>query len=923
MFNLLTQLIILTLLIDPSIQVPSPKGHESVLFSLTCEPNAFHCTSDDLCLPKRWQCDGDKDCIDGSDEVNCTNPDVTAILCDKKTEFHCSKTMTTYYGDKAITRLLGFPPRFMQCIPRDYVCDGHIDCQNGEDEDNCPDLICSPGTFKCPQTHTDKGSCVPESWKCDGSKDCIDGSDEEGCDTTIKCEENHFKCETGRQCIYKKWVCDGEKDCFDGSDEKNCTKTCNFATHFECKDDSRCLPLHYKCDGESDCTDHSDEYNCTTFFPSNKKNCGQDEFSCGGNTHCISLEWVCDGDIDCPDESDEKGCNVNKCSENQMKCDNVCKPKQLWCNGVVDCNDGEDEKNCKTPEKFKQPCDPTTQYKCFKSANICIDYEYLCTNNFDNSTCWGFACHENIHSCQKGSPNCNCRDTSKNSSVCYCHKGFELSENGRCVDINECKIVGSCDQICLNRPGTFQCGCYHGYQLIPAEDDKKVPHKCRVLGSEPLVLVTNRASIRRYHVDKQIVSGLVEGLHSAVAMDYWHKYGIIAWADLLNEHIMGCQYPGYKPIFNISSCGSGKEKVLVRNITNADGLAFDWVHGLLFWTDSYKKQINVAEIRTGKTKILFNTSLDEPRAIAVDPAAGVIFWTDWGKNPKIERAGIDTKFRTTIVSGEYLKWPNGLTLDILEKKVYFADAKHKIISSCDYWGNNFKTLIHSHEKLKHPYSLAVFEDKIYWSDWDKDAIISANKFTGGNVTEALKHVPSPMTVRVFHEAVQPEYPDKCQTHRCIDLCLPKAHYRSSIEDQKNITNELPYSCVCSEESILIDKKCYPKDAAPSKDSDSIDETVVTILWDVGVFLTFITFLIVYLVYTRHHPIAVRLMRFTSPMYKRTFDEETVDMDEITGRTIINTSRSSLTSDSQLIDNSITNMDPVLNFANPVYTESRE
>jgi hypothetical protein len=37
--------------------------------------------------------------------------------------------------------------------------------------------------------------------------------------------------------------------------------------------------------------------------------------------------------------------------------------------------------------------------------------------------------------------------------------------------------------------------------------------------------------------------------------------------------------------------------------------------------------------------------LDEPRAIAVDPSAGLIFWTDWGENARIERAGMDGKDR--------------------------------------------------------------------------------------------------------------------------------------------------------------------------------------------------------------------------------------------------------------------------------------
>ena len=34
--------------------------------------------------------------------------------------------------------------------------------------------------------------------------------------------------------------------------------------------------------------------------------------------------------------------------------------------------------------------------------------------------------------------------------------------------------------------------------------------------------------------------------------------------------------------------------------------------------------------------------------------------------------------------------------------------------------------------MKHPYSIAVFEDTLYWSDWQGHDIQACNKFTGKN-----------------------------------------------------------------------------------------------------------------------------------------------------------------------------------------------
>uniref|UniRef100_A0A0N4ZC09 Very low-density lipoprotein receptor n=1 Tax=Parastrongyloides trichosuri TaxID=131310 RepID=A0A0N4ZC09_PARTI len=928
MTNPLTHLtvLILNFLTIYTAQIPPSQGLQAPMVPISCESDSFHCVSDELCIPRSWQCDGDKDCVDGTDEENCFNHTKTESICDHNTEFHCSKSTASRYGDSpmAILTKLSHSPRALECIPKNYACDGHIDCENGEDEENCAELTCSSGSFKCPQTPTDKATCVPNAWRCDGSQDCIDGSDEKNCLTTSNCLESQFKCETGSQCIYKKWVCDGENDCNDGSDEKNCTITCDTSTHFQCKDGSRCLPHHLKCDGDADCTDHSDEHDCSIFKPSHSKDCGVDEFKCGGNTRCISLTWRCDGDVDCADGSDEKGCDEKICSVNQKKCDNVCKEKELWCNGVVDCNDGEDEAHCNYPHANVTTCDRTTQYKCSNDSKTCINYEDLCRTDSATFNCLVSVCNKEIHSCEKGSPNCKCRDTKYGGSICYCNKGYELDNNNRCIDINECKIDGICDQICLNSPGTYKCDCYHGFQLVPVDNMTTIPHKCRASGSDPLILVTNRASIRQYDMTKHVVSPLISSLKSAVAMDYWHKNGIVTWSDLVNEHIMSCQMDDKTPIYNISKCTGGNGTILVKNVTNADGLAVDWVHGLLFWTDSIRKHISVVDIKTGKHKILFNTSLDEPRAIAVDPASGVIFWTDWGKHAKIERAGMDGNHRTVIASGEHIKWPNGLTLDVLDKKIYFADAKVKSISTCDYWGNNMRTVIHSHDKLKHPFSLAVFEEKLYWSDWDRDGIVSANKFNGDDVTEVLRHVSSPMTVRIFHEAVQPDHPDKCQSHRCPDLCLPRAHYRTNIEEQKVIFSELPYSCVCNEGSILVNEICV-LDYAVSELVHSTGRSSTSAA--AGLIFVFLgaALLVMYVMHNRRKRTSNQFMRFSNPVYRTTIEDGSHDMDEITDRAIVSITRNAPSSTNSLIDNSNTqtHVNPALHFTNPTFGEVRD
>ena len=132
-----------------------------------------------------------------------------------------------------------------------------------------------------------------------------------------------------------------------------------------------------------------------------------------------------------------------------------------------------------------------------------------------------------------------------------------------------------------------------------------------------------------------------------------------------------------------------------------------------------------------------------------------MFWTDWGKASKIEKCGMngDQATRKEIVKSR-LVWPNALSIDFTLDRIYWADAKLRRIESADLTGGQRRVVLQQH--VHYPFSMVVFENYMYWTDWSKEAVFRANKFTGANKTalaEGLFHTP--MGITAYHRQRQP------------------------------------------------------------------------------------------------------------------------------------------------------------------------
>lgn len=133
-----------------------------------------------------------------------------------------------------------------------------------------------------------------------------------------------------------------------------------------------------------------------------------------------------------------------------------------------------------------------------------------------------------------------------------------------------------------------------------------------------------------------------------------------------------------------------------------------------------------------------------------------IYWSDWGYNPRIERGAMDGKSASRqVLVNINLGWVNGITIDYTINRLYWVDARLKRIETIKLDGTDRRVI--ASVPNQHPYSVTVFENYLYYSDWYRyeRAIRKVNKFTGKDRTIVKRLVWSHMDIKAVHPHRQP------------------------------------------------------------------------------------------------------------------------------------------------------------------------
>lgn len=286
----------------------------------------------------------------------------------------------------------------------------------------------------------------------------------------------------------------------------------------------------------------------------------------------------------------------------------------------------------------------------------------------------------------------------------------------------------------------------------------------------------NEGQIRSYDLHSTEYHQVVTGIRKPVGVGMDLINAKLYWTDAsLGRSVI--EQAEFSKLGHVHS----QQVFLETGLEHPEDLTVDESSGLVFFSDSGRNHIAACSVSTSACTVI-SEEHDQPRGLAVHSEDRLLFVTEWGSVPMIVRMNLDGTGRRVLISQDIV-WPNGIAVDEPVDRIYWADAHRDTIESATIEGADRKLIV---KDATHPFGIAVFEDKVYWSDWHNYRLFSCNKFTGNDI-RLLIEAPQRLNGISLHHSLPQIHSNPCSRSQCSHICIPSV---------------LSYSCKCPDDMHL-------------------------------------------------------------------------------------------------------------------------
>ncbi|XP_043266975.1 nidogen isoform X2 [Venturia canescens] len=533
---------------------------------------------------------------------------------------------------------------------------------------------------------------------------------------------------------------------------------------------------------------------------------------CHPYAQCVYITRT--GDYECHCNPGYEGDGID-CVKSEVSCLDVdicdpnasCRPVDTGAKCVCDSGYEGDGTICNPIDECRDATECDENERCAYNPTR-ARYECACNPGFGivDGQCVVSDCSVNPSQCHV---NAQCVKSGGETYKCVCMGGYHGDGMRQCVADNiGCNVLNNCglNAVCAHNQtsANYACICEpgfygDGYDCVPYTSCAQDPGICsndatcvptsdqhytcicnegfigdgRACRSRPrhdsnFLLVNQGMATHRIPFFPTIVNTgapiNIAYSQMVIGLDVDCLNGKAYSSDITGNRITSMHYNG------------SNVQTFVNGVSSAEGLSIDWVSRNIFWTDSGKATLEVANMDTKKRKVLASTGLVNPRGIAVHPYRGKIFWSDWNRNaPKLEWSNEDGSGREIYLHGDNVKLPNSLAIDWASDELCWADAGTFTISCTPIDTRQVHVVA---KELSYPFGLAISQNHYYWTDWKTQKVEVAAKSTGER--HKAINIPPGGSGKLYGIVAVPEFCPRvsnvCQYEngRCHkdQLCLP-------------------------------------------------------------------------------------------------------------------------------------------------------